>query len=76
MSELTVWVSCHSHRARGKLLRVIGEGAPSYGIWPEDGWPRGEFYTVTPAQAEEVTGVKGLRVMKSAPKGKIFQRWS
>jgi hypothetical protein len=78
--EPKVWVSTTSHRSRDKLATLaererLGELA-AYGTWPADGgWPRGDYYQVPARLAGQLAGVKGLRVLRGAPKGRLFKRW-
>lgn len=80
MATETRWVAIESHRARARMKAVTGD-LQSYGVWPVDkagettGWPRGEYYQV-PARLidDQLTRIKGLRVMKREPRGKVFKR--
>jgi hypothetical protein len=76
-----IWVSCSSHRARKALQQIVPDLGASFGVWPlhkdgtAAGWPRGEYFQVSPEHRAAIERVKGLRVMASAPRGDIFRRW-
>ena len=68
-----VWVEVTSHRARSRLSSVVSTER-SYGVWPESGWPYGEYYQV-PAEVAATLNIPGVKVRKRAPRGRIFERW-
>lgn len=79
--EPRVWVSCGSHRARGKLDRLAEQyklgSLVSWGVWPKSGgWPRGEYYQMPARLCDELARIKGVRVLQGEPAGKLFKRWT
>jgi hypothetical protein len=70
MSEQeTVWVSTTSHRSRDRLRRLVGDLGPSYGVWPEHGWPHGSYYEVPARHATAAGHIPGARVLRRKPGG-------
>jgi hypothetical protein len=48
---------------------------PEYGVWPDTGWPRGEYYQIPARHADVVRQIKGLRVLRGEPTGgRLFKR--
>lgn len=74
LPEGHVWVEVTSHRGRQALARVVPALGRSFGVWPASGgWPTGEYYAI-PADVASGLSIKGVKVRKVAPRGKIFQR--
>lgn len=79
--EPRVWVSCGSHRARGKLDRLAEAERlgtlVSWGTWPKSGgWPRGEYYQMPARLRGQLERIKGVRILAGEPAGKLFKRWT
>lgn len=81
LDEGQVWVEVTSHRARDRFRREVPDHGPEHGVWPTDkdgkttGWPYGEYYKVD-AEVAAALNIKGVKVRKVAPRGRIFERWS
>jgi hypothetical protein len=79
--EPKVWVSTTSHRARYKLGLLARDehlgGLTPYGVWPADGgWPHGDYYQMPARLADRLARIKSARVLRGAPKGRLFKRWN
>ena len=74
---MTVWVSATSHRSRARLRALVTDPGPEFGVWPASGgWARGSYYKIPSEHAEAAGRIKGLRVLRKAPAGRIFERWT
>lgn len=70
-----VWVSVKSHRARAALRAAVPGLGQQWGTWPSSGgWPKGEFYQVPARLSDRLAGIKGLAILKGAPRGNLFKR--